>query len=675
MRHAILATTSAVTHALARGINPTPSVLAAFILSATLAHQAVADPPTHAWSQRFGANGDDRSSCVAVDASGNVFMAGIFNGTVNFGGGDFTTAPSTRDIVLAKYNALGVHQWSRQLGQGTGEEGPVAIATDLSGSVYVTGGYNYSTDLGGGILTAAGGYDIFLAKYDANGVYQWQLSFGSIYNDGAGLGIDSHGDVYIGGSFGAYDCPPETTCPTNHGAINFGSGILTSAGNSDLYLAKFNAAGANIWSKRFGGTKDEYAEKLLVAGADDVFMFGRFGAPDFGGGTLNSADGTLYFARFDPSGAHEVSGKFDSIRQHAAVAHAFAVDSQANIILGGIFTGTINLGGNDLVDAGKWDIFLAKYNPLGTHIWSQRFGGRDIDGGPIAIATDDDDNILVTGSYWFELNMGGGAFPWRGATDIFLTEFDPAGAHRWSRSFGGTYYENPYAMATLGNDILLTGAMTETVDFGGGGLVSVGGDTDIFLAKYTDETSVPVRITSFDARVRNGAIELTWDLWSDAGLDRFTLYRSDATAHAKVATEGAVSSADGSYLDTNVEPGRTYSYELAIITTDGDVFRSQTATVTTPSLVTTLAQNSPNPFVGKTTMEYTLSGPANVSLGIYDAAGRLVVRLRDGTHNAGTHRLEWDGRDANGRPVGSGVYFYRLEGVRGASPQKMVITR
>jgi hypothetical protein len=190
------------------------------------------------------------------------------------------------------------------------------------------------------------------------------------------------------------------------------------------------------------------------------------------------------------------------------------------------------------------------------------------------------------------------------------------------------------------------------------------------------EGPLPVLITSFEAINRNGAVEVNWDVWSDEALESFALYRRDgARPQPIVIAEGPFDSATRSHVDANVEHGRTYYYELLIHTQNGDDIRSAVATVTVPALAATLGQNFPNPFKPATTIEYTLSEQSSAVLGIYDATGRLVARLDQGVRDAGTHRVEWNGRDADGRAVGSGVYFYRLEGAPSVAPKKMVLVR
>ena len=186
----------------------------------------------------------------------------------------------------------------------------------------------------------------------------------------------------------------------------------------------------------------------------------------------------------------------------------------------------------------------------------------------------------------------------------------------------------------------------------------------------------PVFITAFDAVARQGVVEVRWAVASDEPVDRYELYRYDGEdLPARMVVSGPFDATTRSFTDRSVTPASSYRYELVIVSADGDVFRSPMATVTTPTLATALAQNYPNPFNPKTTIEYTLASRADVGVGIYDAAGTLVVRLDEGAREPGTHHVEWDGRDAHGKAVGSGVYFYRLEGVKGIAPRKMVLLK
>ncbi len=90
---------------------------------------------------------------------------------------------------------------------------------------------------------------------------------------------------------------------------------------------------------------------------------------------------------------------------------------------------------------------------------------------------------------------------------------------------------------------------------------------------------------------------------------------------------------------------------------------------------TVLHQNAPNPFNPRTSIAFELATAGHVTLTVYDAIGRRVAVLVEGHVDAGSGAVEWDGRDARGRPVGSGIYFYVLEAEGARHEHKMVLMR
>jgi hypothetical protein len=177
--------------------------------------------------------------------------------------------------------------------------------------------------------------------------------------------------------------------------------------------------------------------------------------------------------------------------------------------------------------------------------------------------------------------------------------------------------------------------------------------------------TVPVLISRFEAVPVERGIEVRWQLQSDEAMESFTLYRrDDGAALPRVIARGPVQSMSQSYLDESVEGGKTYHYELLVKTVDGDEFRSPVVTVSTRSLGVVLGQNHPNPFNPQTVIPYELpasSRPERVRLWILDTAGRIVNTLVDEKQGGGSYRVVWEGKDARGQAVASGVYFYVLD--------------
>lgn len=183
------------------------------------------------------------------------------------------------------------------------------------------------------------------------------------------------------------------------------------------------------------------------------------------------------------------------------------------------------------------------------------------------------------------------------------------------------------------------------------------------LYVYAGGGGLPVLITRFEATPVEGGVDVRWDLESDEAMESFTLYRREdgAALPIEAATGAATTRA---YLDTSVEGGKTYRYELMIRTAGGDEFRSQVATVSTPATELVLGQNHPNPFNPRTVIPYDLPAsakPERVRLWILDIAGRVVATLVDEEQGGGSYRVPWQGRDDRGQAVSSGVYFYVLD--------------
>ncbi len=628
------------------------------ILFASSAHAAA----PHFWSDRFGnASTDQDGNGIAVDDDGNVFVVGDFLSTINFGGANLTSA-GAGDIFVASFDADGDHRWSKRFGDTNPNQMANAVATDASGNVIVAGNHWGTVNFGGSPLTSVGGDDIFLVKFDNDGDHAWSKRFGDASSNqiGRAVAVSSAGEIYLAGSF--------------TGTVDFGVGPHASVGGLDVYIAKFAANGTAIWSESFGGLGDQVLESIAVDASGHVALCGYFGGTvDFGGGQLvSAANNDIFLAKLDDDGDHVWSKRFGSGNNQEGAA--VAIDDAGAVIAAGRFESTVNFGGSTLTSSGGFDVFVAKFTGAGAHVWSQRFGTTG-DQGATALAADPH-GIVAIGSFASTIDFGGGTLTNNGSLDLFVVRFQPDGVHLWSEAFGGTSDQLGASVAIDGDaKIALTGSFFSTIDFGGDNLTS-GGGTDVFVAQLGDEVPNPVFITAFDAVVRATAIEVRWQLWSDEPLDGFTLYRSEGRESTfDVAAVGSAGHGTNAVIDSDVHAGSTYRYVLVVHTSGGHDIQSQEVAVTLPMATARLAQNSPNPFSGATRIEVTLDEAGPVRIGVYDVSGRRVRVLDAGVRGPGTHGVSWDGRDAAGVEVTSGVYFYRIEGNVLVAPRRMLLVR
>lgn len=192
------------------------------------------------------------------------------------------------------------------------------------------------------------------------------------------------------------------------------------------------------------------------------------------------------------------------------------------------------------------------------------------------------------------------------------------------------------------------------------------------------EPPIPVLFTRFGAVAGNGGARLDWELHGDESMQSYTMYRREPGSAFEVITSGAVTAATGSFVDTKVQGGRRYDYQMLVRTTDGDEFRSQTASVSMPALELALGPNHPNPFNPQTAIPYYLPAsdePMRVRMIIYDASGRLVKVIVNENQSPGAHEVTWNGSNEVGATVTSGIYFCVLQAGKEQRTQKLVMLK
>lgn len=174
----------------------------------------------------------------------------------------------------------------------------------------------------------------------------------------------------------------------------------------------------------------------------------------------------------------------DEARQ---LLHGLASDSQGNLIIVGDLWGSVNFGGQRLASKGDRDIFLAKFDRSGNHLWSMRFGDESEQVGN-SVATDSAGAVFLGGSFKGSVDFGGGGLVSQGTYNVFLTKLDHRGRHVWSRRFGDKNYHVLEGLAVAPSGIVtIAGRFQGTIDFGTGQISSQSNQTDVFVASFTGQ--------------------------------------------------------------------------------------------------------------------------------------------------------------------------------------------
>lgn len=415
------------------------------------------------WGYRAGGAFVQEAGSVAVDAAGNVLLAGRFTGTMDFGSGlaPLVAAGGPRGFV-AGLSKAGTAVWARRLGDPD-TNNIEARATFTSGGDIVVGGYfTGSLDLGGATptLTSAGIRDVFVAKLDASGGPIWARRFGDKESQQLfSISADAGGNVILVGEF--------------QGVLDFGLGApLSSAGTSDLFVAKLDASGAPVWARSFGDSQ-VLAARSTIDSAGNVVLAGEFGGIiDAGNGpTLASAGATDAFVlKVDPSGGLLWARKYGDAQGQGC--KAVTVDATGNVFLAGDFEGFLEIPGlnQPLKSAGKRDVFVTKLDVSGTPKWAVRFGNEEEQraGG---IAVDVSGNIIVAGDFRGTIEPGNSKPPLTtaGGPDVFVLKLDALGAALWARRYGDGDSQECVGVGTdAAGNIVFAGSFGGTIEPGGG---------------------------------------------------------------------------------------------------------------------------------------------------------------------------------------------------------------
>jgi hypothetical protein len=623
-----------------------------------------ADGDSHLWSERYGDSDDQLGWSIAVDGAENAFLSGTFLGTVDFGGGPLTSMGGW-DIFLAKFNRSGDHIWSQRFGD-LNDQVIEAVAADGAGNPVILGTFAGTVDFGGGPLISESDGDVFLAKFNPEGNHFWSKAFGEA-SPKLAVSLTTDELILAGGFDGTVDFGGGPLM--SMGGLDVFLAMLDPDGNH-IWSERFGASGDQI--ARTVAVSD--SGDVFFAGIfADTLDFGL-------GGLISQSGSDLFVAKRKKYGPITIRKRIDKATPLLYKALTLEeTETIQSPILTGTFTfgDTLDFGGGPLVCQGEEDIYLVEFDHELNHIWSKAFGDPGSRQTVTGITVDGAD-VILTGSFEGSVDFGGGLMTSAGAKDIFLAKFDPDGNHLWSNRFGDQEDQQGQSVAAgEPGDFRLTGWFEGTVDLGGDPLTSAGAK-DIFVAAF-GSLPTPVLLSSVSVREVDLSVELSWITLSDVGIERFDVYRSTnplAEGSQKVATLEA-DSREQSFRDESVCPGETYYYWIHIWDTTGGDSRFGPFNITfVGSEVPSILSGYPNPVREQATIRFYVPTPSDAVLRIYGPTGQLVRSMGAMDFSSGIHSLVWDRRDQEGDLVAGGAYFYSIcVGGIELTGRKLIVTK
>lgn len=404
------------------------------------------------WAKAFkaGFSSDVHSDAITIDASGNIYSSGYFQGTADFNPGSgvynlVSSSPTSyHDGFISKLNSSGAFVWAKHIG-GTGYVNQTSIVTDHLGNIFIAGCFSGTIDFDPGVATDSltstdSNYDIFILKLDTAGNFIWVQTFGDYnYNDRiAAIVADANNNIYAAGNFS--------------GTIDFDSGsgvsILTSLADSSFIL-KLNNSGNFMWVKGLG---TDYLYSIRLDAMANIYTSGEFyGTIDFdpdpvGVDTLNSSiGGGQAICKFDSLG-HHVWAKNIGAKNQLTSGFSIGVDGAGNVYTSGFFQGYADFDSGaatyTIACNGVQDIFISKLTTNGSFVWAKTFAGGGSGGlTSYASAVNYQGDIHIAGMFYGTVDFSPGS-PSSTVTsganqNTFILKLNSSGNFDWVRSITG----------------------------------------------------------------------------------------------------------------------------------------------------------------------------------------------------------------------------------------------
>jgi len=305
---------------------------------------------TFSWVTPLGGTGGDNASAITMDNSGNIIVAGHFNGTGYFGTLN-ATSKGYSDIFVAQVDITGKVKWVKT-GGSTGSDFARSVAVDSSGNITVTGNIGGAATFGSKTTTHAGSGDIFVAQLSSAGAWSWAVSAGGAGLDEAyGLSMDSSGNATVTGIFSS--------------AATFGATKHTSKGQNDIHVTRVDKTGKISWALAVGGTGTsaspwEWGRGIACTTSGVCYVTGAFiNTATFGPSTLTSKGSTdVFIAKVNPAGTFAWATQAGGTQSDSG--YGLALGASGKIYVTGEFTGKGTFGAKTLTATGMFDAFVAE---------------------------------------------------------------------------------------------------------------------------------------------------------------------------------------------------------------------------------------------------------------------------------------------------------------------------
>lgn len=425
-----------------------------------------------AWVNNAGGTGDDRATAICRDNMGYSYVTGSFNGSVSFGSGNSLISYGGSDIFIAKYNSNGQFQWAKKAGSSSNDKG-LDIKIDNQGNILVLGWHGGNSFFGTTQLNTADGANSFIAKYDNTGQLIWVKKLGGYARS---FSIDGANNIFIAASYA--------------GNVIVESTSITSTGNDDIWFGKFNSNGNLSWIRNiYGSNGDETPISIAISHDNKILLNGRInGVCNFeGGGVISNSGGSsnedMFLVKYDTSGTFEWSRQFSASISEDNASNSLTINSSGEIIITGIFSGNLNIGSLLISATASTDAFIAKLSSdASTTIWLNQIGTPSADGA-LSVGVDNSKNVFITGFYGDSLTINEVLIPKPSTSGAYIAKYNNNGDFQWIKPVKGSGAASGTGISVNSDgSAQICGRFTTNANFHGT-TINGSGNFDMFVAK------------------------------------------------------------------------------------------------------------------------------------------------------------------------------------------------
>lgn len=384
------------------------------------------------WCTYFGGSNVDVAYAVYALKNGIVYISGDTFSTSNVaspGAHQTTYGGGVDDAILAKFDANGTLIWATYYG-GTMHDISQGVVVDTNGDVIMTG-HTESANTANVIATASAyqnfyalNYDVFIVKFNTNGVRQWGTYYGDSGVDEAwAIACDASNNIYVTG-----------ITNSNFGISTTGSHQSTPGGNVDAFIAKFNPAGTTLtWGTYYGGSGDDQGTSIEINNSGTILVGGNttstnnIASTNAYQTTISSADDAMLLS-FTPTGTRNWGTYFGG--NDVDYINDLVIGANSDLFFSGstLSTSQISTPGAwqaSLSTINFYDAYLAQFSSTGFKKVCTYYGGADNDNSR-GIALDVSGKVYIAGETSSSANIASpGAFntTYSGSGDAFLAKF------------------------------------------------------------------------------------------------------------------------------------------------------------------------------------------------------------------------------------------------------------